>query len=343
MAFGDYLGSLTGRGDAVDGGSYVATGSVAVSVGDLIVIVVAELNGSADQFVGSTPDDNLLAEDEEYTAQNAGSNTDLAAIAFYRYVTEAGTLTDIDVDAVEDNDNEYVIVAVAFRGPFTDPPIDQNPANVEDDTSSPFTAPATGVLAQSSELVLAWAASDGTATWSATAPNVKRHQETGTDVQIIIGSQVTAATTSVTPAFTGSNPGTSVLGTMSFKAAVIAAALAADPVAYTISGTAAGLFYGREVVAGSVAYTINGASATLTLSSEKTLDAGAGLYTITGSDVTLDASGLRVINADTGEYIITGTAASLTYISPTGTVYVLHGRASSPYSIKGRSYTNVTI
>jgi hypothetical protein len=55
-------------------------------------------------------------------------------------------------------------------------------------------------------------------TWLATAPNTKAGDAISQSVaDVILGYQVVAATTTVSPAFTGTNPSASVQGTMSFK------------------------------------------------------------------------------------------------------------------------------
>ena len=81
---------------------------------------------------------------------------------------------------------------------------------------------------------------------------------------------------------------------------------------YTITGTAANLERGREVLALAGSYAITGTAALLEFGRE--VIGGSGSYAITGTDATLTKSGgNKSIAGDGGSYAVTGTAASLEF------------------------------
>lgn len=214
MAFGDLLGTLSGSGLSVTNPS-VASGSVVVAVGDLIVGVMGEQNSLTVSACG----DNL---GNSYTAQNVG--TDAGTICgrmFYSRVTVAGTVTALNFTATASTLN-FTVVGACFAGPFTSPPIDANPANASNDITSPFTCPATGTLAQADELVVAWATA-GTLTatdWVGSGVTKAIQATDGAITNATIGRVVVSSTSTITPAYTGTAPSAvDVLGTASFKSA----------------------------------------------------------------------------------------------------------------------------
>ena len=208
MAFGGLLGTLTGNGNSV-GATNALSGSVVVKVGDLVFVCF----GQQTNLTATGTTDNL---GNTYSAQNAGTDAGAATgRAFYTVVTAAGTLTTCTV-AASSSTNDYAGFVAVIDGPFTT--IDANPANATADTTSPFTCPATGTLAQADEVVMCWIASDGSASWSATSPNLKAGQaNNSTNIKVTIGYQAVTATTTVSPEFTGTNPTVDALGTCSFK------------------------------------------------------------------------------------------------------------------------------
>lgn len=218
MAFGALRGTLSVAAASITNPTN-ATGSVAVSVGDLIWVLVAERANLT--VTGVT--DNL---GNTYTAQNAGTDAGNAAgRCFYSRVTVAGTLTTVSAAATASADDVAIAVEV-IEGPVTVPPIDTNPANTSNDITSPFTCPATGTLAQAVEIVCSAISSANSRTMVATSPNllgisVVTTPENGTGtIGAAVGYQVTAATTSVAPDFTAAgNPGSTTLHTASFKQA----------------------------------------------------------------------------------------------------------------------------
>lgn len=218
MAFGDLLGTLqvAVTNIATDP---VATGSVAVSVGDLVCVVYGQDSGNEDSASCS---DNL---GNTYAAFRAGTTTaNVGGQAYYSRVTVAGTLTSITVtiSGAGDTTNDARVVAGAFAGPFAVSPLDVSPVNKTSDTTSPFTTTATGTLAQADELVVAWMACNAAAgAIAATSPNTLAIQlGTGSNPQVGLGYQVVSATTSIAPEFTkSSNPSNCILGVASFKKA----------------------------------------------------------------------------------------------------------------------------
>jgi hypothetical protein len=209
MSFGTLKGTLTGNGASVTASNALA-GSVVVNTGDLIFAVF----GQQTALTASAASDNL---GNTYTAQNAGTLSGVSGRAFYARVTVPGTLTSVTV-AASASTNDYAGFVAVIEGPFVAAPIDANPANTTGDITSPYACPATGTLAQALEVVIAWSASDGSATWSATSPNLLAGQAiNATTIKVVVGYQAVNSTTTVSPAFTGTAPTGNVLGTASFK------------------------------------------------------------------------------------------------------------------------------
>jgi hypothetical protein len=211
MAQGDLKGTLSGSATSISATNEL-TGSVSVSVGDLIFVAFAQQV----QLSATGATDDL---GHTYTAQNAGSDPgNMTGRAFYIIATSAGTLTAVTVAAAA-SANDFAGIVGVFEGPYT--AIDTNPANGTADTASPFTCPATGTLSQAAETVIAWVTvnnGDSNA-YAATSPNLLAGQASpSTTCRAVLGYQTVAATTSVAPDFTcASNPtGQIVLGTASF-------------------------------------------------------------------------------------------------------------------------------
>lgn len=216
MAFGDLLSpQLSGAANSITN-PFSATGAgTTVAVGDLIVAVLGEQTSLTVTACG----DNLHGA-STYTAVNAGTDgTSITGRCFYKVVTTAGSLTSVNFVTTASADN-VAAVAAAFTGPFTSSPLDAAPANNNNtDNASPFTCPATGTLAQATELVIAWMTGQSNATWLATSPLLKAVQVVSQSVaDTILGYKVVSSTTTTSPEFTGTNPTASVQGTASFKA-----------------------------------------------------------------------------------------------------------------------------
>lgn len=221
MAFGGLKGSLVGNNLSTTASNTI-TGSVVVAVGDLVFAVMAE----AVALTANACSDNL---GNTYTAQNAGtlSGSAISGRAYWSRVTNAGTLTTVTITATASSD-DFAGTAAVIEGPLATSPLDANPANITSDITSPFTCPATGTLAQSNEIVIAWGVRNSSSVWAATSPNLlARDNVTSTSCAGSIGYQAVTATTSVVPAFTAAaNPTADVLGTVSFKG--VATGIAAD-------------------------------------------------------------------------------------------------------------------
>ncbi len=214
MAFGSLKGAFTGNNASIGTSlaiSTLASGSGAVNVGDLVYVVVGEQTAPTMTAVN----DNL---GNTYTAlqvaTDAGTST---ARAFYTRVTIAGTITAITA-TTNGGTNNGAGAALIIEGPFAPSPLDKNPTNLTNDTTTPYTCPSTTTLAQADEVVIGWVVSTGSAAWTATSPNTKGAEvATAAVLSVRIGYQTVAATTAVSPAWTGTAPTDDVLGTSSFK------------------------------------------------------------------------------------------------------------------------------
>jgi len=210
MAFGDLLGTLGGNASSI-GATNDLTGSVAVDIGDLVYV----LFGQQTNLTATGATDDL---GNTYTPTNAGTDPGTGTgRAFWSRVTVAGTLTTITVAATASS-NDWAAGAAVIEGPFAESPLDANPANLTD-SSSPYTCPATGTLAQADEVVMAGMtdAGLGVATIAATSPNLLAiRRANSTNIVAAIGHQTVSATTSVAPEFTGSSLIGAALFTSSF-------------------------------------------------------------------------------------------------------------------------------
>ena len=212
MAFGDVRGTLTASSGSITN-PFDATGSVAVSVGDLVVALLAQQTN----LTVTACSDNL---GNTYSAQNAGTDAGAATgRMFYSRVTVAGTLTTISATCTGSTNNVTFPCAV-FEGPFQASPHDTtaNPANATTDTTSPFTCPASGTMAQADNLVIGWCTKNQNAALTASGSTSLAIAESGQVPVSAIGYQVVAATTSVAPTLAAaSDPTQIVLGTAVFK------------------------------------------------------------------------------------------------------------------------------
>jgi hypothetical protein len=211
MAQGDLRGALTGTANSITN-PFNATGSVVVSVGDLVYAVFAEQT----LFTGTTVTDNL---GNTYAAvAAAGDAGNITGRAYYSRVTTAGTLTTISLVATASANNASAVAAV-IEGPFATSPLDTAPANsAPADVTSPFTCPSSGTLSTANEMVMCFATRNASAAYSATSPNLKAGEQFAQALAgTTVGYQKVSATTAVAPEFTGTNPAQQVLGTASFK------------------------------------------------------------------------------------------------------------------------------
>lgn len=213
MALGANKGTWTFTANSIvaNNQATLATGVNTVARGDLIVVVIGEQTGNT-----STGASDTLG--NTYTAATVGTlGGGVSGRAFYTIVTNAGTNTNINVAATA-SANNVAIVAASYEGSFS--AIDANPANNNNtDNSSPFTCPATGTLAQQVEIIIAWMVQNTANTLTATSPNLKDNQANSQSVVgTALGHQVVNSTSTVSPAWTGTNPTGSQQGTISFRA-----------------------------------------------------------------------------------------------------------------------------
>jgi hypothetical protein len=211
--FGNLLGTLTGNiADIVN--PAVATGSVAVAVGDLVLAVLVEQTAQT----ATACADNL---GNTYTAVSAGvDGGTVAHRGYYSRVTVAGTLTSVSFTVTGGTHNACMIAA-AFQGPFAVSPVDAIPTATTNVLATSIPCPATGTLAQADELVACYLSINGNQTITADSPNLLALRANSTTVQSgAIGYQKVSATTTVTPAFTvGVTPTVSNMSTVTFKKA----------------------------------------------------------------------------------------------------------------------------
>jgi len=194
------------------------TGSVSVALQDLILFMISETTGMT--TVGVT--DNL---GNTYASPNAYEGGNLSSVLYYSVVTIAGTLTTINANTTASTRDAAVSAAV-IEGPFAaSGALDVATAWATGDTASPYPCPASGVLAQADELVVACGGRYLGRALVATSPNLlaigtfsgTTDGQSGS-VLAAIGYQVVASTSSVTPEFTGSGiTSESTFATFSFK------------------------------------------------------------------------------------------------------------------------------
>ena len=206
MAFGDLRGNLTASVNSVTNPT-VATGSVVCVTGDLVFVVM----GQQTALTAASVTDNL---GNTYSAVNAGNLSTVSARCFYSRVTAPGTLTAVNVAATA-SANDASVVAAVIEGPFLVSPLDANPANTTDATT-PFNCPPTGTLAQADEAILSAHAVASNQTLVASSPGIISGTVARANVSTALQRRVVAATTTVTPVFTGTSAA-GVQVTASFK------------------------------------------------------------------------------------------------------------------------------
>jgi hypothetical protein len=208
VAKGDLRGTLTGSVNSVTNPT-VASGSVAVSVGDLVFGTMSQQTALS---ASGTVTDNL---GNTYAYVNAGTDGGtVAGRSFYARVTVAGTLTTVNVPATA-SANDASVVADVIEGPFLTSPLDASLANATDATT-PFTCTATGVMAQASNVVMAAISIAANQTVAATSPSTICGTVARANASVGQSRRVVSATTSVAPEFTGTSA-TAVQTTAAFK------------------------------------------------------------------------------------------------------------------------------
>jgi hypothetical protein len=195
----------------------IATGSVVVSVGDLIVATFSELTATG-TLTGVT--DNL---GNTYTAASAGlAQSTTWGRTYYSIVTVGGTLTAVNFAATAST-NDVSVEAVAFKGPFSGS--DSIPAVRGDGTTS-FTGTATGTLSNDAltyGVLVIGAISHSSTSGTLTANSgftIVNPAPVTTGLRRVTHQWLNVASTaSVTPSFAGVNDNT-VVQTLSFKRTV---------------------------------------------------------------------------------------------------------------------------
>jgi len=316
---GDLRGTLTGQVPSVTN-PMVATGSVVVSVGDL---VFGTMSQQTQLTATTTITDNL---GNTYAFVNAGTDAGfVSGRSFYSRVTVAGTLTTVNVPAVASGSSASIVVDV-IAGPFKTSPLDANPANTTD-AVSPFTCPATGTLAQASEVVMAAISIATNTTPAATSPSTITGVVARDNVSTAQSRRVVSATTSVTPEFTAGSSTDAVQTTASFKI-VSGAEVAADAGSFAVNGTAATFKRTYKLTAETAAFAVSGTAASLEQGYEVPADAGS--FAVSGTAASL-RHGYKVI-AEAGSFAFSGTAATFrrTYrLIAEAASFVVSGTAAS--------------
>lgn len=326
MAFGGTLRTASANGASILATNNVAVTSTAVAVGDLVIGAIWQQTN----LTASGASDNL---GNTYSFTNAGTDSGASTgRAFYSRVTVAGNLTQVSVTATGST-NDFIICVAVIEGPFTSSPLDANPANVQDNTS-PHNCPATGTLAQADEYIFAWATGNPDSTISATSPNVKLLQDirAGNGV-LCLGGQVVAATTTVTPVFTGGGFSASILGTSSFKKDTTGGAI--DGTLAKTLGAVTTSAAGSVDIAGTCAKTLGALTTSTAVSVDitGTLSKTLGTLTVaaTASGATTDGTLAKTLGA------LTSSAAGSVDIAATSakTLGVLALSAAGSVDISG--------
>jgi hypothetical protein len=215
MAFGVLItngtGTLTGASIGASNAISINGGTgVAVNDGDFIFVAVGEQTA----LTASACTDNL---GNTYTSPTGTLATTISGKVFYSVSRKRGTLTTVTVTATS-SANDFAMCAAIFGGGYDIPPANSSPANISNDITTPYTCPTTGTLTQAINLVIGWAAHNaGAVNWTGSAVTVQI-QANRLNAAAVIASVVTAVTTAVVPAFTGTAPTNDVLGTFSFGA-----------------------------------------------------------------------------------------------------------------------------
>ena len=303
MAFGGLKGTLTAGAAAIPA-NYANAGSVSVAVGDLLLALVCTNN----TLNGTAVTDNL---GNSYTAQNAGTdNANACGRLWYSIATASGTLTAQTVNSTSTT-NDVAFIGAVFEGVFS--AVDNaGIANLVDSTT-PFTCPSTGTLAQADELVIGWISYALARTLTATSPFTMAIQRMSTSdgaTASVVGGisyRLVSATTAQIPEFTSSGAvNTVVEGTIAFKKGTSGPApMAAAAGDLDLTGQAAGMLRTRVMPAAVGTMTLAGQ----TVVPRVTMPVTQGALSLTGQTVALRATrGMAAVN---GTLTLTGQTAGL--------------------------------
>lgn len=306
MAFGGVKGQAGDTATSVVASNALAVASITVAVGDLVFALFVEQTA---RTVTAVTDNR----GNTYTALNAGTDAGVVTgRAFYSRVTNAGTLSTITFAATASS-NDCIMLAAVFEGPFS--ALDQNPADITSDITSPFLCPPTGVLSQADELVVAWGAASHAVIWTAVAPMADCTADAVASGSGIIASKVVAATTTTTPSFTaGANPTQAILATSTFRKTVPVETITVTNAAVTVTGQ-------TVTISNVVTQTVPVANATVALTGKTVEVRESDLIPIAKATVTLagktvslvdTSSTLSVVAVDKADVAFVGQPTSLT-------------------------------
>ena len=214
LAFGDMVGSSGRANQSSITNPFTPTSAIAISVGDIVIVVVEEAKSGSGTSTACS--DNL---GNTYSSLTGGSSTSTSTVvAFFTVATVGGSCTPSVTTTA--SANGAVIVCAAFKGNGSK---DINLA-VASDTTSPYSATATGVLAQADELIIGYfgnATADNYTTANPTGAYLPVGLSTsGSVASACITAILVAVTTSVTMTVTGDAGGSGhncVCGTVTFK------------------------------------------------------------------------------------------------------------------------------
>lgn len=208
MAFGALKGTLTGS-DTNPGTTVAASGSVSVSIGDLVVVNLSNIY-TVYALSGLNFTDNL---GNVYNILpilgSEGTSVVQMLYAGYAYVTVSGTLTAVTATWTSSSGSDAAISVAVYEGTFEKNPLDIYVHPVLYDSTSPYTCPATGTLNAADELIIGMQAQSTGATagsyGAASGYTLDVSASTGTGASTTscgIVSKVVTATTTTTPGVT---------------------------------------------------------------------------------------------------------------------------------------------
>ncbi len=207
----------TGSGAANAAGTTItATLSATVAAGDVVVVAVADQMTST-----TTVTINDSVGGNTWTALSGPTTNTIRANKWYSVLTNGGASMVITATFTSQTASRAIAAAAWSAGLFSASPLDRNVTNANDSTT-PFSCPTSGTLAQANEIVLAFTYSAGNTGFTATSPNLLAVSVASSgggaagNAAVAIGYQVVAATTAVIPVFAGTSR-TSVQGTASLK------------------------------------------------------------------------------------------------------------------------------
>lgn len=219
MAFGDVL--ATSAGTSTSPGTSLATNAVmTVSSSDFTVVVFGIRNQASSLGGSARISDNL---NNNWTALAFSDDGSLSSVrSTYKWwsrITNAGSMT-VTAAWTTSVASDAAILCMKFEGPFETSPVDQDVALVLD-SSTPYTGSASGTLAQAAELALGFTGGANGIVYTTAAPWIMSGQAasgTGANTfSVGISRQVTSTTSSVTPAFNGTDGNGQEVGVTTFR------------------------------------------------------------------------------------------------------------------------------